>query len=50
MRIIYYNPNAPDTNCKSIFLYEKQASNGLLKVIGIQNVIRFLVEKYYKCN
>ena len=27
----YYNPNTPDTNCKSIFLVER-----FLKIIGVQ--------------
>ena len=32
----YYNPNTPDTNCKSIFLFEKPGLNGFLKIIGVQ--------------
>ena len=36
-RKIYYNPNAPATNCKSIFLNEKkQVFSGFLKIIGAQ--------------
>ena len=31
----YYNPNAPDTNFKSIFLNEKVFSE-FLKIIGVQ--------------
>ena len=35
IRNVYYNPNAPDTNCKSIFLMKK-TSSGFLKIIGVQ--------------
>ena len=34
--IYYYNPNTPDTNCKSIFLIEKPGFNKFLKIIGVQ--------------
>ena len=34
--ITSYNPNRPDTNCKSIFLIEKPGFNGFLKIIGVQ--------------
>ena len=34
---IYYNPNALDTNCKSIFLNEKKVFSEFLKIIGVQN-------------
>ena len=32
----YYNPNTPDTNFKSIFLFEKPGFNEFLKSIGVQ--------------
>ena len=35
--IPFYNPNTPNTNCKSIFLIEKPVFNGSLKIIGTQN-------------
>ena len=35
----YHNSNAPDTNCKSIFLIEKQVFSRFLKIIGLQNVL-----------
>ena len=34
---MFYNTNTPDTNCKSIFLIEKQIFSGFLKIIGAQN-------------
>ena len=36
MKISYYNPNPPDTNCKIIFLVEKPAFNGFFKIVVAQ--------------
>ena len=35
--ISIYNPNTPNSNCKSLFLIEKPVFKGFLKVIGVQN-------------
>ena len=35
--ISHYNPDTPDTNCKSIFLFEKLVFNNFLNMIGAKN-------------
>ena len=37
LEIYHYNPNTPDTNCKSIFLIEKTFLREFLKINGAQN-------------
>ena len=37
LKSLNYNPDTPDTNCKSISNIEKLFFNGFLKIIGEQN-------------
>ena len=50
IQISYYNPNTPDTICKSIFLIEKPAFNGFLKIIGAQNQLLITFCSDIVCN